>query len=203
MLSKTSLLPGARSVGHWRGRSRVSAAALDYERRTWPLQRGVRRNTRRVGFWACGPIIPVGTPTETGWVIATARPCADCGRPATSRLCRLCWRAMFSIYGQLCRHCNAKPVSRPRGLCWACYYTPAIRRMYEPVKTRNTAPPSKVGLEEPKRTPPPTTAQPGSPRKVHVLERRAKYGYMLHHPLDYQDKQSVMMRVRGFFHRRQ
>ena len=33
-------------------------------------------------------------------------------------------------YSGLCRHCKVKPVRRPRGLCWACYYSPGIRASY-------------------------------------------------------------------------
>lgn len=29
-----------------------------------------------------------------------------------------------------CRHCHQAPVSRPRGLCWACYYTPGVKSLY-------------------------------------------------------------------------
>ncbi len=30
----------------------------------------------------------------------------------------------------LCRHCKRFPDYRPRGLCWRCYYTPAVRALY-------------------------------------------------------------------------
>lgn len=30
----------------------------------------------------------------------------------------------------ICRHCNRKKASRPRGLCWSCYYTPGVRERY-------------------------------------------------------------------------
>ncbi len=29
-----------------------------------------------------------------------------------------------------CRHCRKSSVSRPRGLCWGCYYTPGVRDLY-------------------------------------------------------------------------
>lgn len=29
-----------------------------------------------------------------------------------------------------CRHCHESPVSRPRGMCRVCYYTPGIRDLY-------------------------------------------------------------------------
>ncbi len=31
----------------------------------------------------------------------------------------------------LCRHCQAEPVTRPRGLGWKCYYTPGLREQYQ------------------------------------------------------------------------
>lgn len=30
----------------------------------------------------------------------------------------------------ICRHCNRKPVTRPRGLCWYCYYDLNVRDLY-------------------------------------------------------------------------
>ena len=32
----------------------------------------------------------------------------------------------------LCRHCQRRKKVCPRGLCFACYHTPSIRRMYPP-----------------------------------------------------------------------
>jgi len=33
-------------------------------------------------------------------------------------------------YAAYCRHCGVHKVNRPRGLCWACYYSPAILARY-------------------------------------------------------------------------
>lgn len=33
----------------------------------------------------------------------------------------------------LCRHCSKNLVCRPRGLCWGCFYAPAIREQYPPM----------------------------------------------------------------------
>ena len=32
----------------------------------------------------------------------------------------------------ICRHCAdpKRKVNRPRGLCWYCYYTPGVRKLY-------------------------------------------------------------------------
>ncbi len=39
----------------------------------------------------------------------------------------------------LCRHCNRRPVNRPRGLCFRHYYDPAVRALY-PRDTVHAAP---------------------------------------------------------------
>lgn len=80
-----------------------------------------------------------------------------------------------------CRHCNRMPVSRPRGLCWACYYTPGVRERYQSL--------SKYGCRGyPDRRAGPATsatgAGPGSPGKVDVLCERARAGEDLWHPRD-------------------
>lgn len=31
---------------------------------------------------------------------------------------------------RLCRHCGREPANRPRGLGWACFYTPGVRDLY-------------------------------------------------------------------------
>jgi hypothetical protein len=37
------------------------------------------------------------------------------------------WRGQVDA---ICRHCGKKKVNRPRGLCWACYYTPGVKELY-------------------------------------------------------------------------
>jgi hypothetical protein len=39
-------------------------------------------------------------------------------------------RAGAGVYGPACRHCGRAKVNRPLGLCWACYYAPAVRALY-------------------------------------------------------------------------
>jgi hypothetical protein len=83
----------------------------------------------------------------------------------------------------LCRHCGRTTANRPRGLCWSCYYTPGLRHRY--VSTSKFA---RRGIED--RTgrvalpPLPTSARPGSPEKVAVLEQRARSHLALWHPQD-------------------
>jgi hypothetical protein len=46
----------------------------------------------------------------------------------------------------VCRHCNKGKVNRPRGLCWNCYYTPGVLKLY-PVDSK-FAPKGEPTLEE-------------------------------------------------------
>lgn len=82
-----------------------------------------------------------------------------------------------------CRHCGHVPASRPRGLCWACYYTPEVRDQYT-----STSKYGRRGVEDAYgrfRLPPvPTRALPGTPEKVAVLIDRAMQHQCLWHPHD-------------------
>jgi len=83
----------------------------------------------------------------------------------------------------ICRHCHCKPVARPRGLCWPCYYRPGVRECYPSVSkfarhglgtgNRRPAPPAQ-----------PTTALPGSQEKLEVLQQRAGLRQELWHSGD-------------------
>jgi hypothetical protein len=82
----------------------------------------------------------------------------------------------------VCRHCHLGPVSRPRGLCWSCYYTPGVRDMYP-----STSKFGRRGLGNFNGTgamPAPTAALPGSPEKVEVLIERVQNRQALWHPED-------------------
>jgi hypothetical protein len=83
----------------------------------------------------------------------------------------------------LCRHCEQATISRPRKLCWTCFYTPGVRDLYPAT--------SKFGRRGPgnffgkAQLPPfPTQAMPGSPEKIALLEQRANARQQLFHPLD-------------------
>jgi hypothetical protein len=80
----------------------------------------------------------------------------------------------------ICRHCGRARVSRPRGLCWNCYYTPGVRDLY-PVTSkygrRGLGNWNRRGLAPTH----PTHATPGSPEKVLVLMQRAERGQELWH----------------------
>lgn len=40
------------------------------------------------------------------------------------------FREANSVERKRCVHCKVKPVNRPRGLCWNCFYDPAIQALY-------------------------------------------------------------------------
>jgi hypothetical protein len=83
----------------------------------------------------------------------------------------------------LCRHCKHVNANRPRGLCWTCYYRPGIRDRYP-----STSKFARHGVSDfngkAALAPAPTTALPGTPEKVAILEERARQHQALWHPLD-------------------
>jgi hypothetical protein len=83
----------------------------------------------------------------------------------------------------ICRHCEVSRASRPRGLCWRCYYTPAVRDLYP-----STSKYARQGVGNFSGNTPlpalPTDAVPGSEEKVRVLMLRAEKGVSLWHPDD-------------------
>lgn len=83
----------------------------------------------------------------------------------------------------VCRHCNQRPVQRPRGLCWPCFYLPGVREKYQPISTHGRR--GVRNFDGPAPLPPwPTPALPGTAEKVAVLEQRAERGEELFHPGD-------------------
>lgn len=90
----------------------------------------------------------------------------------------------------LCRHCSRCKVSRPRLLCWHCWYTPGVKELYPPSPGVNRhggggAVRGVGNLTGPRPLPDtPTTAAPGTPEKLAVLAYRAKRGQQLFHPAD-------------------
>lgn len=81
-----------------------------------------------------------------------------------------------------CRKCGHDKVNRPRGLCWNCYYTPGVKDQLP-----STSKYARRGLGNGRYAvplPTPTTAVPGTPEKLAVLEDRAKAGESIFHPAD-------------------
>jgi hypothetical protein len=82
-----------------------------------------------------------------------------------------------------CRHCHFGPVSRPRGLCWHCYYSPGVRDRYPSTSRYGNRGIGNFNGQ----TPLPSTATdapPGSAEKVEVLMQRAAHRQSLWHPDD-------------------
>lgn len=83
----------------------------------------------------------------------------------------------------LCRHCSESPISRPRRLCWSCYYKPGVRERYPPVSKYG-----RRGEGNFYRNAPlpafPTDAHPGTPEKIAVLAERVRLKQSLWHPDD-------------------
>jgi len=83
----------------------------------------------------------------------------------------------------LCRHCHKCKVNRPRGLCWSCYYTPGVKEQYPSTSKYARRGVGNFNGNAP-LPPVPTTAPPGSPEKLAVLEERARRKQALSHPAD-------------------
>ena len=82
----------------------------------------------------------------------------------------------------MCRHCHHGPISRPRGLCWSCYYTTGVRDLYPSTSKYGRR---GLGNFNGKGTlPAPTDAPPGSPEKILVLMQRVQNRQELWHPED-------------------
>ena len=82
-----------------------------------------------------------------------------------------------------CRHCQYARVSRPRGLCWTCYYDVAIRDLY-PSASKFGRRGAGAAVRRAKPALDPTDARPGTAEKIVVLMRRAELGQELWHPGD-------------------
>src|SRR3989442_432221 len=83
----------------------------------------------------------------------------------------------------MCRHCSKAPVSRPRRLCWSCYYKPGVRELYPSTSKFGRR---GVGNFNGNRPLPAfrTEATPGSAEKIAVLAERAEMKMSLWHPDD-------------------
>lgn len=91
----------------------------------------------------------------------------------------------------ICRHCQKAKVTRPRGLCWSCFYRPGVRDQYQPLSKYGKRGPGNFNgtLPMPTRA---TNATPGSPEKLAILAERVRLGQNLWHPAD--------AHARGGFH---
>lgn len=84
---------------------------------------------------------------------------------------------------KLCRHCGVNKVTRPRGLCWTCFYRPGVKEKYGPLSKFGRRGPGNVFKNKPLPATS-TDAEPGTPRKLDVLAQRVANGEALWHPDD-------------------
>lgn len=85
-----------------------------------------------------------------------------------------------------CVHCGTtKNVSRPRGLCWTCYYTPGLRDQYPPVSKKGEYG-ALAGKDRNVQSaqPTPTDTLPGTEERFRVMEERVRNGQATKHPED-------------------
>ncbi|QVL31120.1 hypothetical protein KIH39_20045 [Telmatocola sphagniphila] len=83
----------------------------------------------------------------------------------------------------ICRHCKKAKVSRPRGLCWCCFYTPGVKELYPSTSKyarRGEGNFSGKGVHPVA----PTSATPGSAEKIAILAERVRNRQELWHPSD-------------------
>jgi hypothetical protein len=83
-----------------------------------------------------------------------------------------------------CKHCRNLSASRPRGLCWGCYYNPGVKELY-PSKSKFAIQGLGMMNKNAAPLPPfPTDALPGTVEKLKVIQRRLLLNQCLWHPDD-------------------
>jgi hypothetical protein len=89
---------------------------------------------------------------------------------------------------RMCRHCANAVVSRPRGLCWACFHTPGVKQHYPPVFRTRTGKvydmPEVCDFVGDAPLPERTDTLPGTEERLRVFEDRAARRLALFHPDD-------------------
>lgn len=92
----------------------------------------------------------------------------------------------------MCRHCVVKVASRPRGLCWPCYYTPGVKDRFPSTSIHGRRSPI-TDTHSVRPLPEPTDTRPGSAERLVVLESRAVARLAIFHPLDRRVEGKVAM----------
>lgn len=82
-----------------------------------------------------------------------------------------------------CRSCNKVRANRPRGLCYSCYYKPAVREMF-PSTSKFARKGAGIGANGITVSDRPTGELPGTEGKIKVLMERVARGEILWHPHD-------------------
>lgn len=109
--------------------------------------------------------------------------CKQCGVDKTYRngICLPCYTALtYGIERKLCGHCQARVVSRPRGLCVHCYNIPKIRA----TRVSKNAEHYIEKATKIDSTWVPTTALPGSEEKIAIMQKRFARRQPIFHPKD-------------------
>lgn len=98
--------------------------------------------------------------------------------------CGACVMVLKFAHHPRCVHCKLRAGCRRAGLCQQCFEAPAVRALYPPKNAKYSRHGNGTGKQSHPLPDMPTTAPPGSPEKVAVLEARAKAGTQLFHSLD-------------------
>lgn len=90
-----------------------------------------------------------------------------------------------------CRHCRSKKASRPKGLCWSCYFRPGVKELY---KSTSKFAPGKMSTMDPfeqlkkkiESNPhwKPCPYHPSDPRYCQTVDIRESLGLPPRHPED-------------------
>jgi hypothetical protein len=120
--------------------------------------------------YCCGCPLPPGEFVPARCPVHRRRP--DCGR-WTGRQARRPVTDGRRRPGDRCRHCTVFKCCRPKGLCWGCYYTLAVRALYPPLSPAGRR---GVGRGDRKCRPASdvTDSRPGSPERIAVYAGRAE-----------------------------
>lgn len=85
---------------------------------------------------------------------------------------------------KVCVACGKPKVNRPRGMCWTCYYTPGLKEKFPSGSKYARRGVGNLTGEVPIDPQGPTTAMPGTPEKLLVMEDRARRRVQIFHPDD-------------------
>jgi len=93
----------------------------------------------------------------------------------------------YKDFRRICRHCQYEGNTYGAGICWKCYYTPGIRKLYPSCKSKFAPRPENEDINGGYSPPScPTATLPGTDEKIAVLAERLKQRVSLWHPHDAQ-----------------
>lgn len=87
---------------------------------------------------------------------------------------------------KLCVHCGKRVANRPRGLCWPCFYCPAVRKLHKPIGKHGRAGARSWEDDADPKGPPlePTSTLPGTKERIAALRKRHSRRRELWHAQD-------------------